>query len=338
MSLSPVDIVPHDIPNYILGHQVIKTLDEFARTWTLLSSHRNLVALELTLGGVRISSDGTTELSVPPDQDNPSFITSQTRESPATLLSRDGAIDKLAATLKDISRFGHTDKTISPFEAAKQYLHSKVPGDGCILFSVSARAIVIVQCDCESRTPSLQKELISGITPSPPTGTYSNSFPNLARTTTWIDQSPIDKLEKHLYDRAFTVGEKIDIFGAKISENAVASWGLVVLGSTYAWFIVHLFKLGSFGRASVSKAEPYAWIGLFDDSLSRLAFAATALALPCGTSLVLVRLRLQALEASLYAWDIVLALSITVAFSLAAIHGIGRLWRVNWNQSFIRRR
>lgn len=326
----PVDIRPDDIPNYVLGYQAVSTLDDFAKTWTLLSTHRNLVALELTLGGVRISTRGASELSIPTDQEDPGLAAKPARESPAALLSHSGAIERLGNMGKDIGPFSVDSKTTELVASAIRYLESKVSRNSCILLSRGSRSILIVQCDCESRSPPLQKELAANINPSPPPGTYSASFPNLAKATTWIDQSPIDKLEKHLYDRAFTVGEKVDIFGAKISESAVASWGLVALGSVFTWFLVHLAKLASFSRASVSKAEPPAWIGLYDDLLSRVAFAITSFALPFAASVLLIRIRLQSPGVTLHSWDVLVSLALTCVLFLAGIHVIARLWKINW--------
>lgn len=328
----PLDTQPIDIPNYVLGYLSIKTLDEFAKTWTLLSTHSQLVALELPLSGVRITAESTSELSIPIDQSDPSLAISPIQVSTATLFSQSEALQRLTTEVKEMSSFPNRKGMLDLVNSAKKYIELEVIDRSCVLLSIGTGIIWIVQCDCEWRSSGLQKDLTFDVTPNPPPGVYTDSFPNLAKATAWIDQSPIDKLEKHLYDRAFASGEKIDIFGAKISGDAIASWGLVVLGGVYFWFLVHLFKLTSFSRASISKAIEPAWVGIYEDPLSRIAFTSTALALPFGTSLALIRMRFQSFDAMPYRWDTILALAITVTLSAAAIYCFGRLWRLSWKQ------
>jgi hypothetical protein len=76
------------------------------------------------------------------------------------------------------------------------------------------------------------------------------------------------------------LGEKIDVFGEKLPQDAVASWGITILLAITGYFWPVFRDFGNRVMPS-DLAWNVPWIGIWTEIVSRVGFGLTLLIPPC---------------------------------------------------------
>lgn len=108
---------------------------------------------------------------------------------------------------------------------------------------------------------------------------FDAAFPELAQVTKDVQDVTFDDLGKLLALEKNHAKPSFEAFGIRFPAEGTARWGIPLLLGMQLYFFLHFRQY----RRRKSKPVAIAWIGNYDDSISRLAFQATALALPTST-------------------------------------------------------
>ena len=147
----------------------------------------------------------------------------------------------------------------------------------------------------------LQRRVTATLGLSWPSGTFSESFGDLSDVAAEIESLRLAQLESYLKRLRSKEGSTIELFGAKLPADSIATWGLIALLSIQCYFFLQLRHYVE----SVPDTEQswlFPWIGMYLDASSRLLSFITAVFFPIVTGVFLGVKSTSSAEGSLFAW------------------------------------
>jgi hypothetical protein len=117
-------------------------------------------------------------------------------------------------------------------------------------------------------------------------GSYEQAFPDLAHITANYDDLSFEKLFVILEAEKVRVGDRVELFGAKLPGGVIARWGLPLLCVVQLYLLLHLQALHDSVRVAPEKGF-VSWIGLYPSKTAHITTVASASILPFLTGLLL---------------------------------------------------
>jgi hypothetical protein len=117
-------------------------------------------------------------------------------------------------------------------------------------------------------------------------GSFDISFPSLAAVTEQYRGLTIDQVRKVIDSEIPRSGETVEAFGLKIPASALRQWGTLVILALQLYFSRHLRFMRQAHLPDL-KASKSAWIGLYDDGISRFSTFVTTVILPLVACMML---------------------------------------------------
>jgi hypothetical protein len=157
-------------------------------------------------------------------------------------------------------------------------------------------------------------------------GKFEDTFAELNKITKNFQDLSDDRIQVILDDEANRTSERVEMFGAKIPGDALASWGSPILILLQFYFLLHLskFRLLIPGWRGIPNV---AWIGVYSSWSARLATLLSGMLLPSSVvSFLLVKQGAK----FLHWWDwslAILAMSLSAAIAVLSAICLLRTWR-----------
>jgi hypothetical protein len=157
----------------------------------------------------------------------------------------------------------------------------------CYLYGADLlRSRYVLRGVCASVPIDLQLRITQALLPPRPgQGDFAHSFPNINDLAKHLSGLSLGDLQLFIASEQNRSGEKVEILGAKLPQNAVAFWGSILLLVVTAYFWVVLRDFASQGDGG-GKDSTVAWIGISKNIVSRIAFLVSLL-FPFGTGVIL---------------------------------------------------
>jgi hypothetical protein len=108
---------------------------------------------------------------------------------------------------------------------------------------------------------------------------FEQLFPELASATRGLTSMTFEQLTSFIAHQADEARGTIDVFGAKIPYDALATWGSLILAVIIMYFVLHL-RYGLRAKIDFTAAP---WIGGYGDAWSVVATVASLSVLPIAT-------------------------------------------------------
>src|SRR6266436_2078576 len=135
---------------------------------------------------------------------------------------------------------------------------------------------IVLRAECGSATVSPQSTLANAISPTPPPGDFSQSFPDIDDLAKHLAGLSLQDLQTFFRAEKDRSGDKIELPGVKLPGEAVTSWGVAILLVIEGYFCV-VFRETSQRLTPEDKAWNVPWIGISRDGPSGIAFVLSML-------------------------------------------------------------
>lgn len=158
----------------------------------------------------------------------------------------------------------------------------------CYLYGASKWPPVsrdVLRADCSSE-PSDQRGIVQALfPPRPGQGDFAHSFPNVDDLAKHLTGLSLEDLQLFIAAEQKRSGEKVEILGAKLPQDAIAFWGIILLLVVTAYFWVVFREFAETSSGTIADC-PVAWIGTSEDRVARIAFQLTLVVLCCTAGLL----------------------------------------------------
>jgi hypothetical protein len=131
-----------------------------------------------------------------------------------------------------------------------------------------------------------QKRLVGSLKVQWLPGEFAETFPDLSKFAKGIESLRFRQLESYLERLRSEVRPPVQLFGAAIPGESLRKWGPVVLIAIQLYFLLHLRRYNRLFQSSGSSTR-FAWIGIYEDPISRLVFGLSITALPLVTIMII---------------------------------------------------
>jgi hypothetical protein len=162
-------------------------------------------------------------------------------------------------------------------------------------------------------------------------GSFKTSFPSLAKVTEQYRDLPFQKIRDIIDGEISRSGENVEAFGLKIPAGALRQWGTLLILALQLYFSRHL-RFMRRAHVPAIKESKSAWIGLYDDRLSRYGTILSTVALPSTACMILVGLSgVRDFETSQLSWWSCLvgggSIALSVYLAFVTLRELNRLRR-----------
>jgi hypothetical protein len=154
----------------------------------------------------------------------------------------------------------------------------------CYLYYAFPGGRYVLRADCASEPLHLQSLFVKELSsPRPGPGDFSHSFPNVDDLARHLTGLSLGDLQIFIAAERRRSGEKIELFVAKVPQDAVAVWGIAILLAitAYFWAVIRDF---AFRVTPGDVAWNVPWIGTSTETVSRVGVVLTLLVPVCTTS------------------------------------------------------
>jgi hypothetical protein len=154
-------------------------------------------------------------------------------------------------------------------------------------------------------------------------GSFTSSFPDLARVPEALQRLDFSVLSTVLTDETRISTDRIEVLGAKIPVTQLVTYGVLVLVCIQAYLLLHVWGLRS--ALTTGTRDAVAWIGIYSNRAARAVTLISIAILP-----VAIVVRLSTLE---FVWTIRKVLSVaapvlvSTALALMSVAGLAAVWR-----------
>jgi hypothetical protein len=171
------------------------------------------------------------------------------------------------------------DHFASPQEASQSsntaLLNVRRDTSSCYLYAATLQPPAgryILRADCASEPINLQLLFVRELSsPRPGPGDFAHAFPNLDDLTKHLTGLSLADLQLFIAAERTRSGEKVEILGAKLPQDTVAFWGMILLLALTGYFWVVFRDFVSRERTDEPTVN-VPWIGCAKDRTSHLAF------------------------------------------------------------------
>ncbi len=108
---------------------------------------------------------------------------------------------------------------------------------------------------------------------------FDDAFPEFAEVADALQTTSITELQSHIDQLRREVGPQLSVFGANLPQQAVASWGIIILTVILSYFAVHLRRF-----EPQSDRAKFPWIALYGDRVSKTLCVASIFLLPMAAT------------------------------------------------------
>jgi hypothetical protein len=102
----------------------------------------------------------------------------------------------------------------------------------------------LLRADCASEPSDLQRRAVQALLPPRPgQGDFAHSFPNVDDLAKHLTGLSLDDLQLFLAAEQKRSGEQVEILGAKLPQDTIAFWGMILLlvVTGYFWVVLQDF-------------------------------------------------------------------------------------------------
>jgi hypothetical protein len=99
-------------------------------------------------------------------------------------------------------------------------------------------------------------------------GNFDSAFGDLSKLSKGLGSLTMSDINGYLHRLRDESGKEIELYGAKIPQEAISIWGTILLVTLQLYFVAHLGHIVSY-RSLNATLPAFAWIGIYPDQLSR---------------------------------------------------------------------
>jgi len=251
--------------------KAFETVGDAQTVWNTLDRHRYAVILKEARDGWYFGNDGKAVDLKLEATGTASAVNPGPNSGPPT-----GLIWYLRADL--LAHFADPREQSAGATAAAIYINRD--SSSCYLYSGSTEGRYVLRADCASEPFALQQLFVKVLSPPRPgPGDFSHSFPNVDDMAKHLTGLSLGDLQIFIAAERRRSGEKIELLGAKVPQDAVAVWGIAILLAIAAYFWA-VFRDFSNRVRTDDAAWNVPWIGTSTETASRVGFMLTLLIPP----------------------------------------------------------